>query len=151
MTALQLRIVGHDLPGRRFACYEPEYVGVQRGREIVDLVPGDAGEAVFELTVDLVVREGGELDFRGPYVHGKRGDRFLYLSWGVLGPDGRFEMFRRAKLRFGDVPAAQIEQALASGAVLEGALGLTGGRGGPLCAAVHPPHIAWRSSLAAPV
>ena len=37
-------------------------------------------------------------DFRGPAVQGKRGERFLYLTWGDVGPDGEFEMFRRAKL-----------------------------------------------------
>ena len=33
-------------------------------------------------------------DFRGPAVQGKRGERFLYLTWGDVGPDGEFEMFR---------------------------------------------------------
>ncbi|HZQ35083.1 MAG TPA: DUF5990 family protein [Dehalococcoidia bacterium] len=147
MSTLRLRLVGHSLPGRRFACYEPVYLGVQRGRDVVDLVPGDATTAVFDLTAEAAVWTGGR-DFRGPFMHGKPGDRFIYLSWGTLAPDGRFEMFRRAKLRLADIPAAQIEQALAGDLVLEGTLGLTSDRGGPLCAAVRPPRIVWRLGLA---
>ena len=41
--------------------------------------------------------------FRGPAVHGKRGERFLYLTWGDVGPAGEFAMFRRAKLMFADI------------------------------------------------
>ena len=150
IATLRLRLVGHSLPGRRFSCYEPVVLGVQRGREVVDLVAGDAGAAVFALTVEAVLRDGA-LDFRGPYAHGKPGDRFLYLSWGTLAPDGRFAMFRRAKLRLADIPAAAIERALAGDVMLEGTLGLTSDRGGPLCAAVRPPRIAWRTSPAMPV
>ena len=40
----------------------------------------------------------GALDFKGPAVHGKRGERFLYLTWGNVASDGSFTMFRRAKL-----------------------------------------------------
>ena len=42
----------------------------------------------------------GAIDFGGPFVHGRKGERFLYLSWGAVDPD--FEMFRRAKLVFAD-------------------------------------------------
>ncbi len=149
IVTLRLRLVGHTLPGRRFSCYEPVYLGVQRGAEVVDLVAGDASAALFDLTVGAVRRDGA-LDFRGPYVHGKPGDRFLYLSWGTLTPDGKFAMFRRAKLRLADIPAAEIERALAGDLMLEGTLGLTSDRGGPLCAAVRPPRIAWRTSPAVP-
>jgi len=61
-------------------------------------VPGDAPEAVFTFTIDAVTGDDGQIDFRGPFVHGKRGARFLYLSWGERFPDGRLQMFRRAKL-----------------------------------------------------
>lgn len=149
MSTLQLRIVGHTLPGRRFSCYEPVYVGVQRGRDVVQLAAGDASEAVFELTVDAAPRPEGDLDFRGPFVHGARGDRFLYLSWGTLGAGGEFTMFRRAKIRFSEIPAALLEHALLTGETLDAGLRLTGDRGGPLCAAVRPPQIRWQCRGAA--
>ncbi|WP_329112417.1 DUF5990 family protein [Streptomyces sp. NBC_01353] len=80
----------------------------------------------------------GALDFRGPHVQGRRGARFLYLTWGEQPPGAEFTMFRRAKLFLDDLP----QQAVAGGKV-EGRLGLTDACGLPLCAAVRPPRIVW--------
>jgi len=50
--------------------------GVQVGREPRDLEPGDAERAVWALSVKLIERDG-DVDFRGPAVHGRRGDRIV--------------------------------------------------------------------------
>jgi hypothetical protein len=146
---VDVQIVGVELPGRTCAdprpeglVYENVQVGVQRGREVVDTVPGDAPTAVWSLTIDPVVRDG-ELDFRGPFVQGRRGDRFLYLSWGSVDSNGRFEMFRRAKLMLDAVSPDLVRAAKRPGHRLVGTLGLTHGDGMPRCAAVRPPVIAW--------
>ena len=57
----------------------------------------------WDVSVRAVV-EDGSVDLRGPAVHGKKGERFLYLTWGNVRPDGSFVMFRRAKLMVGDIP-----------------------------------------------
>ena len=99
------------------------------------------------LTIDAR-RKNGEVDFRGPYVHGRRGDWFLYLSWGTVDDVGAFAMFRRAKLMLGAVDRTVIRTANRSGYRLVGTLSLTGGDGGPRCAAVLPPAIAWSAGVA---
>ena len=86
----------------------------------------------------------GRVDFRGPYVHGKPGERFLYLSWGRIGADGAFAMFRRAKLHLATIPDELLRDALAHDAPLEASVRLTDGRGGPICASVRPPALRWR-------
>ena len=64
-------------------------------------------------TVDVeVVRTDGALDFRGPAVQGRRGERFVYLTWGNVDADGGFEMFRRAKLMLDRIEPALVEAAL---------------------------------------
>jgi len=143
-VTVRFRIVGTDMPGSectRAQGFEMDrahvHVGVQRGSEVLDLVPGDAPQARFE--VDVPVKSGR---FAGPFVHGQRGDRFLYLSWGVLergGGEGRgtFTMFRRAKVHLDALDAAALE-----GAVVEGRLKMTAD-GGPVCASVRPPAIRW--------
>lgn len=134
-----VRIVGTDLPG--IACgpaptaaghYANIHVGVQRKNEVVDLVPGDADRAVWAFDVD--VRNGR---FAGPYVHGRGDERFVYLSWGEL-VDGRFTMFRRAKLQLDS-----LDPHACDGLTIEGHLGLTDAKGHPLCASVRPPRITW--------
>jgi Family of unknown function (DUF5990) len=140
-----LRIIGSRLPGLRWTCYEPIHVGVQRQQraEVVGLVPGDAAQAVFDLTVDVVTDQEG-LDFRGPFVHGKRGERFVYLSWGQVGLNGVFEMFRRAKLHLSALAERDVARAVETGSGIDAVLDLTDEQGGPLCAAVRPPRVQWR-------
>ncbi|MFF9915424.1 DUF5990 family protein [Streptomyces sp. NPDC013457] len=80
----------------------------------------------------------GTRDFRGPYVQGRRGARFLYLTWGEVPAGGAFTMFRRAGLLLGDLPAQAVERGSA-----EARLGLTDACGMPLCASVRPPRVRW--------
>jgi hypothetical protein len=146
---MDVRIVGVDLPGRTCADPRPgglEYanvhVGVQRRKDVVDLVPADVPDAEWNLTVDTVTKDGA-LDQRGPFVHGKRGDRFLYLSWGTVDDADHFEMFRRAKLMFGAVPDELLRTAQAPGHRLVGTVRMQHDDGMPRCAAVRPPVIEW--------
>lgn len=138
--ALPLRIVGLGLPGRVLLGAGPAgrrrrnvHVGVQRGAAVVGRVPGDAGEAVWDLVLVLAQGRDGELEVSGPWVHGRPGDRFLCLSWGELGEDGTWAMFRRLKLWPGDAGAEALEQAAGAGRRLELRLALTDAQGTPLC------------------
>ena len=144
---VQIRIEGHDLPGRRVGAQADAlrlghvHVGVQRKAEVVDRVPASAESAAWQF--EVAAREiEGLYDVGGPYVHGRPGARFLYLSWGNV-DDGGFAMFRRAKLLFGDIPAAVLRAAFAGEGTAVGALGLTDSCGDPVCARVRPPDIVW--------
>ena len=64
------------------------------------------------------------------------------ISWGAV-IDDQFEMFRRAKLMFGDIPTELLRAAHDGAGVLVGRLPLTDAKGGPLCARVRPPDITW--------
>ncbi|MEV6305237.1 DUF5990 family protein [Actinoplanes sp. NPDC051861] len=144
---MRIRIEGHDLPGRPGAPQGEQlrlggvHVGVQRKSEVVGRVPVHEDRAVWDLDVDT--REvDGFLDVGGPWVHGRPGARFLYLSWGAVDGDA-FAMFRRAKLMFGDVPGDLLRRAAAGEGVLVARLGLTDADGGPRCARVRPPDLIW--------
>jgi hypothetical protein len=149
-------IEGSDLPGRRCGpspegrWYENIHVGLGRPPKLVGLVPGDAPSARWELEITMRRRPGGELDFRGPFVHGKRGERSLYLSWGEVADDGAFELFRAAKLRFSDLDPDLVRQAMEPGRRLVGRLGLTDSKGHPRCARVRPPDIEWSAEADTP-
>jgi hypothetical protein len=148
---ITFRIRGHDLPGIRCVglpgiakpVYEGVHVGVQRQKEVVERIPGDAAEACWTFPIDVVPGRTGGLDFKGPWVHGKPGERFLYLNWGEVDALGRFLGFRRAKLWLTTIGEEQLQQALDTGAVIEGRLPLTDQKGGPICASVRPPVIEW--------
>jgi len=143
---VRVAIHGINPPGRVFcrpdgSAMDNVHVGVQIGRDPAQLARADESGARWEVDVD-VVRKEGALDFRGPAVQGKRGDRFIYLTWGNVGPGGGFEMFRRAKLMLDRVEPGLILSAMEAG-LLEAVVDLTDDRGGPRCARVDPPALVW--------
>lgn len=133
-----MRIIGTDLPGLVCEEFRDVHVAVQRGRGPDRPVPGDAEGAEWEFSVQVVTGRDGKPDFKGPFVQGRPGERFFYLTWGELPQGGEFAMFRRAKIYFADLPAELLESGTAVGR-----LGLTDAQGKPLCAAVRPPRISW--------
>jgi hypothetical protein len=141
MTIVDVRIIGRNLPGLRWKDHHPIFVGVQRDDQVVDLVPGDAGSVIFDLTVDVVDKPRG-LEFLGPYAHGSPLARFIYLSWGSV-VERRFEMFRRAKLMFDVLDPAEVRENLATGNRLQATVDLTDAKGGPLCGTIRPPKVIW--------
>jgi hypothetical protein len=115
---------------------------VQERADPVGLVAGDATGAAWDLDVRVVTADDRGLDFRGPVVHGKRGERFVYLTWGDVGADGSFRMFRRAKLMLDRVDPALVLPAARDG-VLVATVDLSDEHGCPRCARVDPPAVAW--------
>jgi Family of unknown function (DUF5990) len=132
-----LQIRGHHLPGRLWQSsdeyYDNIHVGIQVGKQPCELVRGDAESASWTVPIEVVAREGG-LDFRGEAVQGKPGARFVYLTWGDVGDDGSFAMFRRAKLTLAD-----LEPLLADAEQVIARVDLTDDCGGPRCARLRPP------------
>ena len=140
---MRIRIRGRNLPGRTFVSdgevLHNVHVGVQERKDPVGLVPGDAPSAAWDVEVGLKVDAYGDLDFRGPAVQGRPGERFLYLTWGDVGADGSFAMFRRAKLMLGAIDPVVVRDAEDSGRPLLADIDLSDECGGPRCAEVHPP------------
>ncbi len=126
MARVRIELVGWNCP-----VLPGVTVGVQRGTEVVDEHPAEGGEVRWRLEARLI--PGGDL--RGPYVHGRPGARFFYLSW-LRAPGG---MFRRAKLMLDAVP----EDLLVEERGLRGRVDLAMPDGLPLCAAVRPPAVTW--------
>lgn len=134
---MRLVIRGHELPGASYAGHTRIAVGLQVGAEPVGVVPGDAASARWETELRLV-----DGDARGPAVQGRRGDRFVYLTWGDVSGDG-FAMFRRAKLMLDRMEPGLTGEAEASGRPLVADVRLTDETGGPRCARVDPPAVRW--------
>jgi hypothetical protein len=142
---MRVRIVGTDLPGTG-GRLPGVLVGVQHKDVVVDALPADAASVTFEFEVQVLDTPDG-LDFRGPLVHGRRGERFLYLVWTRPDLDGRPQMFRRAKLQLAPVAellGAETPSRMDAGLLVIGTLPLTDAKGGPVCASVRPPAIGWQ-------
>jgi hypothetical protein len=142
-------IRGHHLPGREFcrpdgSTMDNVHVAIQVRGDPWQPIRADRRQTAWTVDIDVVDHDGVR-DFRGPAVHGRRGERFLYLTWGHVPPDGSFEMFRRAKLVLDRIDPGVLDTAVATGS-LTARVDLTGGDGGPRCARVDPPAIEWSTS-----
>ncbi len=95
---LQVRVLLNGMPTVWCTDLSALSVGLQSGRD--GLLEGVVLANGRQFDVEVGVREGrdGEPDFRGPLVHGRVGDRFLYIAWLEPVQDGSRKMFRRLKL-----------------------------------------------------
>lgn len=135
---MEIVVRGHRPPGRRFDAYTNVHVGLQVRSQPSGLVSADTPDA--EWTADVqVVPCGAGVDYRGPAVHGRAGERFLYLSWGEVTGDS-FEMFRRAKLMLAESGADETTARVVAD------VDLSDEQGGPRCARVRPPAVRWSAS-----
>ncbi|HEX5587385.1 MAG TPA: DUF5990 family protein [Acidimicrobiia bacterium] len=144
---MRVVIRGRNLPGRAFVsdgeALANVHVALQVRREPSDPVRADASSAEWSTDVRVVTDSEGRLDFRGPAVHGRAGDRFLYLTWGDVGNDGSFTMFRRAKLVLHQVDDQLARDAERHSRPLIATVDLTDEHGCPRCARVDPPAVMW--------
>jgi hypothetical protein len=140
MTEIAVRINANNLPSAWCRDHGVTHLGLSRAKEIVATVTTDQSGAEFDLTVDVVRKPAG-LDFRGPYVFGKPGERFLYLNW-TAGPGGTGG--GRIKLQLVPIDTELLESALEAGGTIVADLNLTSAKGGPVYASVGPPTLTWR-------
>ena len=144
MANLNVKIIGERLPGKVCGEYQNVHIGVQRGQEVVQLQSADAASVKFAFGIVLREAEGGGVDFRSPFVHGKPGERFFYLVWGdVDEATGEPTMFGRVKLMLDALPKGVVTMKTTT---LEAYLSLTKPDGALVYASVRPPAINWSSS-----
>jgi len=149
---LTIKVICKDLPGKELRdaageiCHANVYLGIQHGEQVIEMVPGDSKTAEFAPVFRVAPLDDGQTNFLGPFAKGTKTERFFYLSWGDLGEDGIFRMFRRAKIHLSQLPWKTVERAAGAGKPIVAHLSLTDKRGGPLCASVKPPYIKWESN-----
>jgi hypothetical protein len=109
--------------------------GLQKGHgnnyEIVQRQRSTKGKDLqFEFAVTVKNAKDGSTDFGGPFVQGKRGDRYFYISIGTYAGQSNTPWSRRLK-----VPLSGITQELIdSKRMLVARIPGTGRDGGPSCA-----------------
>lgn len=125
---------------------------VQRGRE--ELLPpflttDEAVSIAITLTLGPPLPAGGA-NFRGPFAQGQPHERFVYLNSGTYAGQSGTSWARRAKISLVDIPRELVDGAADDAhAALEARIVGTMKDGGPVCASVRPPQIAWRRVVAA--
>ncbi|MCA9901375.1 MAG: hypothetical protein H6654_16395 [Ardenticatenaceae bacterium] len=111
--------------------------GVQRGKTVIavqDIYP-EMTHLMAVLEVTAVPLLDQTFDWKGPFVHGRPRERFLYLNWGRQQTVGWHGM-RRAKIPLGMIPTELVETAVVQKSSLLGSLNGIARDGGPIAASV---------------
>lgn len=139
-----VRIECHNLPDPA-VCGGRLLLGTQLRKDPHDVIEVRAGgTATFDADIEVVSNDGVR-DQRGPFVQGRKGDRFLYLTWGTGDgdePGDDFGMVMRAKLKLNDLTDAQLDAA-AAGKTIVVSVDATQPNGHPSCGSLKPPTIEW--------
>lgn len=118
--------------------------GVQRGKtnlEDPDILPptrAGSDELVFEFSVRVLAAGSGRPNFLGPFAHGPKDARFIYVNSGIQAGQTDSCWSRRLKIPLTTISGADVERVFRRpGSVLEARVQGTGGDGGPACASVR--------------
>ncbi len=135
---LRVRLVCEGLPADLFEGFDGRR-HIQVDLQIKDGFRAGlpAGNGALAWTTEITVKPGpdGAPDFAGSAVHGKRGERFFYLSWSGERA-GQCERFRRIKIHLRDLKATQIAKAAKTDGTLVARIHAVAKDGGPACASV---------------
>ena len=136
----------HCNPAPEHGPYEDVNVGLGRHTDPVGLVPGDTEGAVWRIAVRVTKRNGG-LDYRGPQVEGKRGNRYIYINWLNREIGGQLQLFRRGKILLDGLDPNLVDRAESTGAPLTCTVSLTNNRGHPTTGFFRPRDLNWRLAI----
>lgn len=145
---LTIEVVCRHLPGIRFEdqhpgglTYEPVYLGIQRGEEVIEAAPGNRKQVIFRPAFKIGKQPDGSPNFLGPFAKGPARERFFYLSWGVMDDEG-FKMFRRAKIHLNHLSWDDVQRALSGKRPLKVVIDMTD-RKAPVCASIRKDRADW--------
>ena len=135
---IAVKVICSDLPAPNWGGHSEIWIGIQNGKEVVQQVKLPTESVVFEFELEVSNDESDPVpNFLGPYAQGGKGDRFVYICWGMP-YFGRWSGFRRAK-----IPLAGLDWVSIKSNSVTCKLKCTDAKVGPICATVKPDYIVW--------
>jgi hypothetical protein len=140
---IALEITCTDLPGTQWEGRGPLYLGIQKGDEIREATPADSKRVVFRPVLRVRKHTDGTANFLGPFAHGPRAGRFIYLNWVIQRDGVLVQMVGRIKLLLSHIEWSRVEKALVQEKPIKVTIALRNAKGGPVFASVGPSVAKW--------
>ncbi|HZF30174.1 MAG TPA: DUF5990 family protein [Gammaproteobacteria bacterium] len=140
---LTVEIICTKLPGTDWDGVGPVHLGIQRDEAIEQATPADSKRVVFRPVLRVRRNTDGSANFLGPYAHGPRAERFIYLNWVVVRGGVPVQRPGRIKLHLNHIDWTHAERAAANDMPIRVTLELTGAKGKPVFASVRPGAARW--------
>jgi hypothetical protein len=139
-----IEIVCEALPGLQYEGRGPLHLGIQQDAQIVEAVPANRDRIVFRPELRVRKHGDGSANFLGPFAHGPRAERFIYLNWLVVHGSMPGEHIGRIKLHLNHIEYEDVEKAAARKKPIKVTLQLTNEKGKPVFASVRANQATWQ-------
>lgn len=139
-----IEIICEELPGLLCDGRGPLQLGIQYEQHIIEAGPADRDRLVFRPVLRVRKHTDGSANFLGPFAHGPRSERFIYLNW-VVGKSGApGEQIGRIKLHLNHIEYEAAKQAAVRKKPIKVTLQLTSEKGGPVFASLRANKAKWQ-------
>ena len=129
-----------ELPG---AGYPSLHLGIQRDQSIIEMASADSKRIMFKPTLRARPNADGSVNFLGPFAHGPKAERFIYLNWTTMNGNVLTGMVGRIKLHLNHIRWTAVQKAAAANKPIRVRLALTNAKGRPVMASVRPDVAKW--------
>ncbi len=140
---IAIEVICTRLPGTQWCERGPVHLGIQKGEELVDPAPADLKRIVFRPVLRARQHSDGSANFLGPFAHGPRAERFIYLIWAVMQGKAPVARLGRVKIHLNHIEWQDVETAVARKKPMKVTIALTNAKGQPVFASVRPGAAAW--------
>jgi hypothetical protein len=103
----------------------------------------EAQRIVFRPVLRARSNTDGSANFLGPFTHGPRAERFIYLAWVAVQGKAPAKMVGRIKVHLNHIKWATVVKAAGGKKPIRVTLALTGAKGKPVMASVRPDVAKW--------
>jgi hypothetical protein len=138
-----IEIICTELPGSKWDDRGSVHLGIQKGVEIEDARSADLDRIKFRPVLRVRRHTDGSANFLGPYAHGPRTGRFIYLVWTVMSGKTPVAVAGRIKILLNHIEWDAVEHAAAKGRAISVTIPLTNEKGRPVFASVRPDRAKW--------
>ena len=140
---ITVEIICTKSPGSKWDERGPISLGIQKGEGIEDAQSADLERIKFKPVLRVRRHTEGSANFLGPFAHGPRTGRFIYLVWAVMRGKTPLAMAGRIKLMLDHIEWGDVERAAAKGRSIKVTIALTNEKGRPVFASVRPDRAKW--------
>ena len=105
------------------------HIGILKRDEVLDLTPVNRKRIVFRPVLRVRRHTDGSANFLGPFAHGPRSGRFIYLNWIVCNDGTAIASPGRIKLHLSHIPWSSIESVVGAGKPIKVTLALSSANG----------------------
>jgi Family of unknown function (DUF5990) len=135
-----IEIVCTSLPG---AGDNSLHLAIQRDETITEAAPADSKRIVFRPALRARRNADGTVNFLGPFAHGPKAERFIYLNWVAANGTVLTVQVGRIKLHLNHIKWSAAKKAAEENKPIRVGLALTNAKGGPVMASVRPDVAKW--------